>query len=280
MNREGGKMQKRSVVLLLCIGVLLVLSGGLAENRDDHGGLRLERPSFVALAAEAQAQEKGVNFLQQEAGIAAYVKVGRAIDLAQVRGAFKSPETPGDGEYLIGEVALPDLPEEAHPHVYVNKDGWIVAYYSKDEPASKIMYWGRAIAETTLQEAIRKIYDALRLPYPIDVKYYSFKYPNASRIMIITETIERGSKEDSLYLTIPKALRPNLFEASWSLYSPSYHWSELLIDGARIDGLSDQGVLYGDLTGRLKEGFRHAISVRAQYANYEKSFVIVLIYRV
>jgi hypothetical protein len=267
-------MQKRSIVLLLGIVVLLALSGEFTRDRADHGGLQLEPPSFVALVAEAQAQEKGVNFLQQEAGIAAYVKVGQAIDLAQVRGAFKTTETVSD-QYIIGEVALPGLPEEAHPHVYVNKEGWIVAYYSKDEPASKIMYWGKVTVGTTLQEAIRQVLSPVKTE---EIKYYNFKYPNANRIMMITETIEKGNQGDSINITIPQGLR--LFEASWSLYSPSDYSSWLQIDSTQIGSLGGKGVLYGDLTSSLRVDFRHTIQIRAQYENYEKSFVVILIYQV
>lgn len=175
-------------VLIVVISISL-LRWSMTSNNDS--GLSLEKPSLIALAAtEGQEEQKGVNFLQQEAGISAYVKVGQAIDLAQVKGAFKTVETISD-EYIIGEVALTNLWESAHPHVYVNKDGWIVAYYTKDEPASKMMYWavykGGPIATTTLQQAIRQVFSPVRIE---EIKYYSFKYPNANRIMVITEVLE------------------------------------------------------------------------------------------
>jgi len=256
-------MKRTAIVLLLCVGILLVLGGGAFWESADRGGLLLESPALVAQAATAQAQEKGVNFLQQEAGISAYVNVGQKINLSQVRGAFKSVETVRD-EYIIGEVALPDLPEFAHPHVYINKDGWIVAYYTKDEPASKIVYWGRAIAETTLQAAIRQVFSPVKIE---EIKYYHFKYPNAKRIMMITEVLE--GREDYFHLTIPKDLR--IYEASWSLRV--WYSGELWIDDARI-GDFGQGVFYGDLTSRLRVDFRHTITVKWD----NESAVIVLIY--
>ncbi len=269
-------------ILLLCIGIWLILSVGSAWERADSGGIRLESPAFVALAAEAQGQtqEKGVNFLQQEAGISAYVNAGQTIDLVQARGAFKTVETVSD-EYLIGEVALPKLPEEVHPHVYVNKDGWIVAYYTKDEPANKIMQWigyrGEAITTTTLEDAIRKVLDALQLSYPSEVKYYSFKYPNANRITLITEIIDAGG-EDSFYLTIPTGLQ--IYEASWTLYVTGDDSGSIIIDDASL-GRGGNGFLYGDLTSRLKKDFRHTVKVNRN-CRYGCNFVgmaIVLIYQ-
>jgi hypothetical protein len=244
----------------------------------------LERPSFLALASTAQAQEKGVNFLQQEAGISAYVKVDQKIDLARVRGVFKTEEEPLNDQYLIGEVALADLPPETHPHVYVNKDGWIVAYYSNNAPASKIMQWigygGGVISKTTLEDAIRKVYDALPLPYPQDVKYYHFKYPNATRIMVITKLNNKGrSRTESFYLTIPPAVR--LLEASWALRHSGYNSGRLGINDKWITNwLEGDGFLYDFtnlITTQAKEPSRHIINLE-NYGSGSTSVAIVLIY--
>ena len=171
-------------------------------------------------------------------------------------------ETVSD-DYIIGEVALPELPEKAHPHVYVNKDGWIVAYYSKDEPASKIMQWigysGGKITTTTLEDAIRKLYDALRLPYPEEISYYDFEYPRANRIMLITETIDvKGT--DPFYLRIPSGTR--LYEASWTLYQTGDDKGSIGLDDAWLGSINwGPGILYGDLTNLLKRDFRHTVKV-------------------
>jgi hypothetical protein len=274
-------MQKRFVSFLLAIAALLALSGELTRDRTGDSGLQLERPSFLALASTAQAQEKGVNFLQQEAGISAYVKVDQKIDLARVRGVFKTEEEPLNDQYLIGEVALADLPPEAHPHVYVNKDGWIVAYYSNNAPSSKIMQWigygGGVISKTTLEDAIRKVYDALPLPYPQDVKYYHFKYPNATRIMVITKINSKRDVTESFYLTIPPTVR--LLEASWALNHSGGSHGSLGIGDKWITGDVGNGFLYDFtnlITTQAKESSRHIIKLY----NYggSTSVAIVLIY--
>jgi hypothetical protein len=273
-------MQKRSIVLLLGIVVLLALSGEFTRDRADHGGLQLEPPSFVALVAEAQAQEKGVNFLQQEAGISAYVKVEQAIDITKAKGAFKTTETASD-EYVIGEIALPGLPDEAHPHVYVNKDGWIVAYYSNNEPASKIMQWigygGGPINRTTLEDAIRKVYDAIQLPYPQAVKYYDFKYPSASRIMLAAKINNLDDATVAFYVTIPQGV--DLYEASWSVYNSGRDFGRLAIDDEWITA-NVNGFQYGDFTSRIKVQYRHAIKIYNDqtYTRGSSSVALALIY--
>jgi hypothetical protein len=254
-------MKRTAIVLSLCVGILLVLGGGAFWESADRGGLLLESPALVAQAATAQAQEKGVNFLQQEAGISAYVNVGQEINLSQVRGAFKSVETVRD-EYIIGEVALPDLPEFAHPHVYINKDGWIVAYYTKDEPASKMIYWGRPLGTTTISQAIRQLFSSVK---DEDVKYYHFRHPQANKMMLIAE-----GGQDSFFLTIPKGLRTN--EVSWALVDQRNNGAELQLDNNRIAYIYTIG--YGDLTSHLKADFRHTITV-----TWDNDYlVLVLIY--
>lgn len=267
-------MWRKFTVILMCIGGLLALGGGLEWDRSDHGGLALEKPSLLALAAEAEAQEEGVNFLQQEAGISAYVKLEPGVDLDQVRGAFKTVETVSD-EYIIGEVALSDLPEDVHPHVYVDKEGWIVAYYSKDEPSSKFMQWigykGGAITTTTLEGAIRQIYDALGFPLR-EVKYFSFKHSTANTIMLITEIPEKDG-EDTFYLTIPSGCR--LFEVSWTHYGQH---SRLDIDNTRLSTIGgDLSFTYGFT--QLVIDVKHTVKV-TRWRSYFTGTAIILIYRV
>lgn len=274
------------IKLLIALGFLLIAAvsiGLLRWGGTDDGGLQLERPSLVALAATDGQEQEGVSFLQQEAGIAAWVKVSQ-IDLAQVRAKFKSPETDitvGD-EYIIGEVALRDLPEYIHPHVYVNKDGWIVAYYSQADPTSKIFQWRGvgALTMTPLQEAIIQISSTVKIE---EIKYHHFKYPNANRMMVIHEVNNLSSGIDSFYLTIPRGL--DFFEASWSLHhsGTSYHASSLYLDGNTLISNVSNSIRYGHLS--LATGSRQEIRVNNSSGGYagqhgSTSLIIVLIYRV
>ncbi len=273
-------MRRVVFVLLSSVSLGLLLGGALPWGwhrepmgmEKDDGTIRLEVPFALAWAAEVQPQpaggqqNKGVNFLEQEAGIAAYVNLGQALDLDQARKAFKTVETDND-QYIIGEVALPKLPEAAHPHVYVNVDGWIVAYYSREEPASKLMPWvdldgkvykGGPLTTTTLENAIRLVVDALGFVYPKEVKYYSFEHPEATRITLAVEMIDLG-REDSFYLTIPAELR--VYEASWALVEWGNDSGDVLLEDRKLGG--GNGFLYGSFTDLLKKGvrYRYRISI-------------------
>jgi len=126
----------KKVSILGALTLLLVSLSLAPATISEHDSLLLQAPSF-AISAYGQ-EDDGVDFLASEAGIAAYVDFGQEINIDEIRSAFKSEESVSDS-YIIGEVALEGFPEEVHPHLYVNSDGWIVAYYSKHEPSSKIV---------------------------------------------------------------------------------------------------------------------------------------------
>lgn len=178
------------VAILLCIlGVFSVVPHLWHRNspggKGSSGiGMSLVRPAF--------AQETGMNFLEQEAGIAAYMNAGQRIDLSKAKGAFRTVERE-TSEYAVGSVPLTGYPETEDVHVYVHKDGWIVAYYLKGEPAAKITDWinygkGKGMEGTRLDACIFYISGTAEVPMK-DVKYYDFRYPSASKIMIIAEAI-------------------------------------------------------------------------------------------
>ncbi|HIE19039.1 TPA: hypothetical protein EYP75_04870 [Candidatus Bathyarchaeota archaeon] len=155
-------MRSKSLVLGLLLIAALTISLLKWDMTDSNNGsgVQMEKPSFVALAATDGQEQKGVNFLQQEAGIAAYVKVDQAIDTQRLRAAFKVVEQLSD-TYLTGQIAIPGLEENWHPRVFVTQDGWIVAYHLRHEPTSMMLaLWIRGAATTltgtTLELAIRE----------------------------------------------------------------------------------------------------------------------------
>lgn len=272
----------RLAVLGVLLLVVLAFIPLLWDGTGDDSGIRLESPGFIALAAEAQTPEKGVNFLQQEAGISAYVKLDQAIDLKKIKGTFKTIETVSD-QYIIGEMALPNLPDYVHPHVYVNKEGWIVAYYSNSEPASKIVQWigygGGEMPRTTLEDAIRQIFDILRrtaaIPFP-SVHYYDFEYPAANRIMVVTKLNSQNEVTKTFYLTIPQGVR--LFEASWSLYTTTTYPGRVGMDGTWLTNVTNR-TLYGNITSKIKVQFRHSFQVYNNDNRGSSYLAVILIYQ-
>ena len=198
---------------------------------------------FIFLTGNAYATP----FLEEEAGISAYVNVGSAIDINQTKGAYRTIEYSTD-EYIVGSVELAGWPEYEDPHVYVSSDGWIVAYYLKEEPTSKIMQWlgytGDQINTTKLEDAIDKMCTEIGIDYSTikdNTKYYDFRYPDANRLMLIVD-IMGSDGTDTFDFMIPS--EDVLYNGSWSHYTFDSYGSNTKIDGVTINTLGECSEYY------------------------------------
>jgi hypothetical protein len=199
-----------AIILILSACVFLLgycLAGGFAgEKGEGLGGLFLTKP---ALAAE------GTTFLEQEAGMSLYFNAGQTLNLSTAKSVYKTVESE-TATYLIGSISLPGLPETDDVHCYVQKDGWIVVYYLKAEPVSKIIDWNYytsgQLTSNKLKTGMGEMCTALGIT-PTDAKYYHFQYSYASKWMIVTESVVNNGS-DSFNLNIPSSF--SVYERSWS----------------------------------------------------------------
>ncbi|RLC72820.1 MAG: hypothetical protein DRI26_02180 [Chloroflexi bacterium] len=226
----------------------------------------------ITLAQPAFAQTVGESFLEQEAGISCYVDVGQPIDLAKAKPLYKVLEDETDS-YLIGTVELSGYEEEWWPHVWIHKDGWIVVYYLKEEPTSRLMDWAayeRAgsgeISTTTLREVLLSVASNLKLDLTRiqeDMRYYHWQYPKARKLLVVLDTTNAGS--DTFKYTIPGSLK--LYEASGSHFGNvgcCVQWSQTTIDGEVFKkGGSNKYVLVGFLMGQTTaQGVQHEVVLK------------------
>ena len=185
--------------------------------------LALKAPSFISVArAESDA---GVNFMENEAGISAYTNAGQAIDLNLVRTFYRSIER-STADYIIGSVPAPgyvgvgDSEEQVDAHVYIHRDGWIVAYYLKDAPATKMINWPNynpdKLSRNNLSDIIKQIFASFGIVSSA-IAYYDFRYPNANSLMLIADLETTDNEVDTFTLQIPGSV--TVFERSWSLAS-------------------------------------------------------------
>jgi len=209
------------------------------------------------------AGEGTKTFLEKEAGISAYTNVGQ-VDLAEAKKVYRTVEREED-EYIVGSIALPDYDESQDPHVYVSKDGWVVAYYLKDDPASKMMDWvsyDKTDAVGTKLEAALKLMCNQLGKLPPDVKYYDFRYPDANNLMIIAD------KNGTFKVKIPDDI--TVYERSWWRSNQYY---DIYIDGVEVvprDGYC------GKLTPiQLSQGVFHTIGRQ----DLKFTFGIALVYK-
>ena len=215
---------------------------------DQTKGFPLAKPVF--------AQASGMSFLEEEAGISAYVNVGHPINLNKAKTAYRTIERE-TSDYIIGSVALPDYPASEDVHCYVNRDGWIVVYYTKDEPTSKIIDWvnySPGKISTKLDLALNVLGASLGIAIT-NVKYYHFNYPLANKLMLI------AGKQ--FKITIPNELV--VYESSFSFGYYEY--------GEEIRSEEQ----YGKLTpSQLRRGITHTVQVKEEEGFWESYRVFAI----
>ncbi|MHC1600133.1 MAG: hypothetical protein ACXQS5_04850 [Candidatus Methanospirareceae archaeon] len=234
--------------------------------------ISLTLPSFIGLASAteaisiggAAAPRAGTTFLEEEAGISAYTNVGQEIDLEKAKEVYRTIEIEKEN-YTIGSVALSGYSESEDVHVYVHRDGWIVAYYLDDEPMAKMIdykdYEGNEV-NTKLADALIKMCDGTGVPL-IYTNFYDFRYPNANKLMIIAEgKWEEGT--DKFDLKIPSDFI--IYDRSWYHGSWDSEGSNLKLDGNEISSFgycnNCWSARYGKLTPtQLKPDEFHTVKV-------------------
>lgn len=219
MRIFSGKM--RIVITILAVGIVTGAVGLWIGHSIDSETDPVREPNeadVLSLASPAFARSSEASFLEDEAGISLYYSAGQDLDLSKAKEAFEAhgyveTETP---TYIIGSIALEGLPESDDVHCYVQKDGWIVVYYPKDQPLSKIVDWRyyseNRLTTDKLKEGMLVMSDSLSIN-PTDSKYYHWQFTDAKKWMIIIET-QSGKGTDSFNLNIPSTL--TVYDRSWS----------------------------------------------------------------
>ena len=223
--------------------------------------------SLLCMFLLAGSASAAVDFPADEAGFAAYVKASSSIDLNDTKSAFASIERE-TADYIIGTVDITWHSEQDRPHVYVSTDGWIVAYYPKDKSAGWIFPWyeyaGGALSSTTLSKALGIVANSVG-GTTNGLKYYDFRNPDASKMMVI---IESTGGTEFYTLTVPTSY--SLYAVDWSHYSSTGcvvgsgdGYSRVYLDGAQFtsDGCSGPHKSYGSLKGQIINGVEHEIKI-------------------
>jgi len=193
---------------LILFGVLIVLAlaaittGSLAPQNQLASGpnqkLTLSRPAFMQ-SARADVPQEIADRLDEEAGISAWIDSGFPINLANAATSFRVIEDQ-TSDYIIGSVDLPNYSENYDAHAFVHVNGWILAYYFRQDPTSKIIRIKEAdITSTNLASIVSIVASASGVPTNI-INYYDFRYPNAENILFV---YEHESDGNSFTINIP-----------------------------------------------------------------------------
>jgi hypothetical protein len=162
---------------------------------------------------------EGNSFLEREAGISAYLQVSSItpvmLDNAEAKLSVVEART---DTYVIGSVRLENYHKKYDPHVYVDTAGWVVAYYARNAHASKIIDFvgfsnTNQLSTSTLEMALDVVCQAMFVT-PSNVKYYDFRYPQATQIIVAVDKEDRHQATSSFNINVPASL--NVYERSWS----------------------------------------------------------------
>ena len=167
---------------LIALFSMLFTSSGFSLARPQTGGaLRLTMPDFATIA-HAQGTSAAAS-IANEAGIAAYFQQPDGIDLSAVRGLYRTIEA-DEENYIIGSMQVRDYGERWDVHVYVSADGWVLAYYPKDQPASRIVdsyaFDGVAVV-TTLEVVLERVASEVGRSGTEGISFYDFRYASNDR---------------------------------------------------------------------------------------------------
>jgi hypothetical protein len=254
--------------------VPLAMPASVAD--EERQTFELKRPLFID-TAYAEAGPAAVDtfdlgaLLDQEAGISAYYKAPDDINLNQVRDQFRTIEME-TADFIIGSVAIPNHPEHFDVHVYVNKNGWILAYYLKLDPVAKIVeIYTQNVNTTKLKTAVSIIAGAAGAPFT-DVTYYDFRYPNATNILFVAEEHSNGNN-----FTIKMPSTYGYLERSWALrdYYSGCSCGTFQLNGTTLNpAYNVDHIHYGVISAsQLLPDVTHTITV-VHYG------VLVILYRV
>ncbi|NTU79487.1 MAG: hypothetical protein HGA45_08805 [Chloroflexales bacterium] len=275
------------IAIFALLGLSLAFGSPAGPAPAAPGTLRLQAPALFAVAqaqegdtaSEASIAAAGTT-VANEAGIAAYFQAPGAISLDSIRARLRTVEA-DTSAYILGTLAVPEYGDNDDVKAFASSDGWVLVYYLKSEPASKIFdykaYDGGSNVPTKFDRALTLLAGAIGTSLP-PVRYYHFNFPNATNMLMVTERTPTG--EDSFQVTLPGSF--TYAERSWSLGDTGSE-STLWLNGARLGAAGNLQQASGVIAeGSMLPDQQHTLKVVASPVAYGSigSAALTLIYRV
>ncbi|MEM1552146.1 MAG: hypothetical protein QXH03_05725 [Candidatus Bathyarchaeia archaeon] len=194
------------------------------------------------------APEGALAFPRDAAGISAWVKLERTIKIDETLSKiFYRIEDVSDS-HILGTVEVSDYVRTVYPHLYVDVQGWIIAFFLASEPTASIVKWLGDIHNpqprigTTLESALEMVSSVIKFPLPKPT-FYDFRYPKANTMLILLRVLPAADTK-VMYIKVPLTFK--VYQVSFYHYGANIECpgvvqrfeSELKIDGTVISKLS------------------------------------------
>lgn len=272
-----------SGIVVLALMAAGLLFWGQPQSDAAPNSISLQEPLFFK-SAEAATPKSITSVIADEAGISGYFQSSVPIDLDTIRGVYRTIETENE-DYILGTVRINSYLEHYDTHVYIHRSGWMMAYYLKGDPVSKIVdirEYSTNTAEfsTLFENVLSKITGQAGIPFP-GVTHYDFRYPNATHMMII------GEVNGSFNIMLPSTY--GFFERSWAIYDGNggnYRPLVVAIDGETIYTSPESGgwsgTSYGAVSAeKLAPDANHNVKIASGNGYGSEYFgALILVYRV
>lgn len=270
------KIMRTLTLFSLCGAIVLGFFLFSNKENTDKGyslfGIPLVPPIF--------AQSGSAPFPDPDAGLSSYIqREPGLIDFTKIIPLFDETIQSGDN-YMIGAINVPRIESGGvfssaiSVRVYVDTDGFIVAYLTKDSLEAEMFRWylsdpPQDPLDTVLGDALAAVTTAIGALAPTDASWYHWNYPSATHF-------SAGAKKGagSMYMRVPA-------EAVYSK-NPSYSWYGsvyLFLDSVgNIRGGGTLEFVVGTLGSLITPGTRHRFEIGT--GNNDNNFLgVAVIYQ-
>lgn len=215
-------------------------------------------------------------------GLMAYVETGEYIDLDKAKTLFKSIEV-DEPNQIIGTLTYYTSGSNTEDITMLISDkGLIAVGYPDTDPAGKVISWGSdKIIYNNFLSAMEAVKQRLGINIDMnDVKYYHDAYPDANRILYVTQSVGENYVQEynygSLQFNIPRDA--TIYEVSYSLYlnDPYNNGVQVAIDTDSMASTMNNGVFYGFYNGYISSDVNHLLGIMSgMYAQAAVTMVII-----
>jgi len=240
-------------------------------------------PLHAAQMGELSEEPQALAFPKKMAGMSAWIKLDKSIDLAKVASVFDQAVEVGKNYVLGYKIISLRIPKNdsltTKVYLYADNQGYIIAFLDKKTPAAAMVDFSKVdfelgkIKDFSLTEVIKEAATKQGIPATLvdkKIKFYHFSYPEAQKFAII---IGMSRTKRHIHVFIP---------SNYNVYEVSYSFSEddgsLYIDEKKYSDYSSKYEKL-NLDKEFIIGKPHTITFWEEMENKKAGVALIIIYK-